>query len=571
MSISQTNPSYLIPCSTRTVNCPFLRPIQACLASIGVIGIIIGGFALVHYMPPKWHIYPQLLDYPQWLIYLGFPLAALSIGSLLVSCSLKKKDPTLFSIAADGDVGSLRSMLENPQIDPNTTDAKGYAPIHYAALKGNLENVKVLIDRGADPTLKPHGKTVLQLASSSSYDLTKFVLDTQQCDVNEADEDGMTAIHTAAFGGNLKTVQLLIEKGANVKCIGGDNVTCDAAHPSQLAYGLGYKQVGDFLLELEGEFGKLWFLGRMLAQQFFGMEVILNYKGKKISLAGFSSMGTFSYMLQSLRRWNNSAISPTWTPEDSRYAAKAIELSMMFLDKGQLTSEERLESALEEYQNGGIVVLPAEWKTENSGHAVTIIFYKVDDQGYLIKFDGNFNRRGLQIHLIEDGTQVRKSMATILNNQNTCELHDYFTTGIDEDLQLKHYAALPQPLQKGKNCAWESSSKPSFKGVLYARCMQKKMSHEDAFIISRLLYKDWETHDRKHNIQDFLAIELESPEDIMVRRQILTCIHHSLSTAPPNQTRQEVAKLIEKEVLQDGELSFNLSKEIGIYTYTFNI
>lgn len=570
MNISQTN-SYLMPCSTRTVNCPCLRPIQACLAIIGGIGIIIGGFALVHYMPLKWHIYPQLLDYPQWLLYLGFPLAAVSLGSLLVSCTLKKKDPTLFSIAAHGDVESLRSMLENPEIDLNTTDAEGYAPIHYAALKGNLENVKVLIDRGADPNLKPHGQTVLQLASRSSHELTKFVLDTQQYDVNEVDEGGITAIHAAALGGNLKTVQLLIEKGAHVKCIGGDNVTCDAAHPSQLAYGLGYKQVGDLLLQHEGEFGKLWLLGRMLAHQFFGMQMILNYKGKEISLSGFSCMGTFSYMLQSIRRWNNSAISPTWTSEDSTYVDKAIEQSMMFLDKGQLTSEERLECALKEYQSGGIVVLPAEWKTENSGHATTIIFYKVDDQGYLIKFDGNFHRRGLQIHLIEDETQVKKSLAAILNNQNTHELQEYFTTGIDEDLQLKHYAALPQPLQKGKNCAWESAAKPSFKGVLYARCVQKKMSHEDAFKISRLLYKDWEIHDRKQNIQDFLAIQLESPEDIMVRRQILTCIHHSLSTVPANQTRQEVAKLIEKEVLQDGKLSFNLSKDVGIYTYTFDV
>jgi hypothetical protein len=363
----------------------------------------------------------------------------------------------------------------------------------------------------------------------------------------------------------------LIEKGANVKCIGGDNVTCDAMNPSQLAYGCRYKQMGDFLLEQEGGFGKLWFLGRMLAHQFFGMEVLLNYKGKKISLAGFSSMGTFSYMLQSIRRWNNWAISPTWTPEDSTYADKAIELSMMFLDKGQLTPEERLECALKEYQKGGIVVLPAEWKTENSYHAATIIFYKIDDQGYLIKFDGNFNRRGMQIYLIEDETQVRKSMAAILNNQDTFELQEYYTTGIHEDLQLKHYAALPQPLQKGKNCAWESATKPSFKGVLYARCVQKKMSHEDAFKISRLLYKEWEIQDRKQNIQDFLAIELESPEDIMVRRQILTCINHSLSTAPPNQSRQEVVKFIEKEVLQDGKLSFNLSKDIGVYTYTFDI
>ena len=58
-------------------------------------------------------------------------------------------------------------IVDSGQFDVNMRTAEGYSLLHYAAEAGNLEMVKALLARGADPTLKAQtGTTPYQMATS---------------------------------------------------------------------------------------------------------------------------------------------------------------------------------------------------------------------------------------------------------------------------------------------------------------------------------------------------------------------------------------------------------------------
>ncbi|HMI90106.1 MAG TPA: ankyrin repeat domain-containing protein [Polyangiales bacterium] len=76
----------------------------------------------------------------------------------------------LHSAAAQSDpvkAAELGRMLLAAGADPNAKQQAGYAPLHEAALNGNLPLVEALLAHGADPTLgNDKGETALELARS---------------------------------------------------------------------------------------------------------------------------------------------------------------------------------------------------------------------------------------------------------------------------------------------------------------------------------------------------------------------------------------------------------------------
>jgi ankyrin repeat protein len=86
-----------------------------------------------------------------------------------------------------------------------------------AASKGNLEMVKLLIEKGADVEDKDKdGATVLVHATlMGNPEIVRFLID-KGADVNAQTSQGLTALMMAADQGNLEIVKFLIEKGADV-------------------------------------------------------------------------------------------------------------------------------------------------------------------------------------------------------------------------------------------------------------------------------------------------------------------------------------------------------------------
>lgn len=97
-----------------------------------------------------------------------------------------KLDVDLLEYAFDGELQAVQKLLEQ-SADPMAQDGRGNTPLSEAAVQGQLEVVKCLLDWKA-----PIGS-----------------------DPNAAGSDGRTALHRACFQGHHEVAQVLLERGSD--------------------------------------------------------------------------------------------------------------------------------------------------------------------------------------------------------------------------------------------------------------------------------------------------------------------------------------------------------------------
>jgi hypothetical protein len=112
-------------------------------------------------------------------------------------------------------------------------DENGATPFLRAAQSGDVELMKLLLSKGADPKIATQNKTTALMVASGigwvegvtfewspqqSLEAVKMLLDLG-LDVNAADGDGRTALHGAAHKGRNDVVQLLVDHGAKLDAL----------------------------------------------------------------------------------------------------------------------------------------------------------------------------------------------------------------------------------------------------------------------------------------------------------------------------------------------------------------
>ena len=102
----------------------------------------------------------------------------------------------------------VKALLESPALDVNANNASGESPLMMAALRGNLELARVLLERGA----KVH-------------------------------QDGWSPLHYAATGPEPILVALLLDRGAPIEALSANRTT-----PLMMAAGYGAEANVDLLL-----------------------------------------------------------------------------------------------------------------------------------------------------------------------------------------------------------------------------------------------------------------------------------------------------------------------------------
>ena len=146
----------------------------------------------------------------------------------------------LMEAAKDGHADVIKCLLSHGA-NVNKKDVKGFTALYHAVQSGRYDAIKVLLEYGADPNVENvEGSTVLDdSAFSGDTEIMEILL-------KHGAKMNTKALYKACTEGNLRVVELLIDKGASV------DEFRDGAAPIHLAAQYNRTEVIRYLVEEAG-------------------------------------------------------------------------------------------------------------------------------------------------------------------------------------------------------------------------------------------------------------------------------------------------------------------------------
>ncbi|WP_353272525.1 ankyrin repeat domain-containing protein [Wolbachia endosymbiont (group A) of Urophora cardui] len=146
----------------------------------------------------------------------------------------------------------VKYLIENGA-DLDIKYEKGLTPLHFAALFGDLELARYLVDEKdcSFNVLDKYGKSPLHIASENGrIELVKYLVGEKKANINVLDNQHMAPLHFVAENGNLELAKYLIEKGA-------DFFLCDKFGFNPIARAIDRSQDGivKYLIGVKDRFG----------------------------------------------------------------------------------------------------------------------------------------------------------------------------------------------------------------------------------------------------------------------------------------------------------------------------
>ena len=140
----------------------------------------------------------------------------LRAGALVNEPDSQSRGNTPLLLALDGNCDRIvRDLLENGA-DCNLPDADGTTPLMMAAQRDNLENVKLLISRGADLDAVNENERQGALVFAEDWDVVRLLVESG-ANLEIRDDSGQTPLAVAARIGDEKKAEILLEVGADPK------------------------------------------------------------------------------------------------------------------------------------------------------------------------------------------------------------------------------------------------------------------------------------------------------------------------------------------------------------------
>jgi ankyrin repeat protein len=144
-------------------------------------------------------------------------------GKLDVAAALLSRTPTLdvFEAATAGDAKRVAALVDADRSLADAVARDGYSPLGLASFFKRRDVVKVLLERGAKPSVPsrdqgftPLHSAVATDAGAAIHEIVRLLLDAG-ADPNAKSREGGTPLHSAAFTGDLETAELLLAYGAD--------------------------------------------------------------------------------------------------------------------------------------------------------------------------------------------------------------------------------------------------------------------------------------------------------------------------------------------------------------------
>jgi ankyrin repeat protein len=140
-----------------------------------------------------------------------------------VAAALLARGPALdvFEAATAGDAKRVAALVDADPTLANAVARDGYSPLGLAAFFKRPGVVKVLLERGAQPSLPsrdqgftPLHSAVATDAGRAEHEIVRLLLEAG-ADPNAKSREGGTPLHSAAFTGDLEAAELLLAFGAD--------------------------------------------------------------------------------------------------------------------------------------------------------------------------------------------------------------------------------------------------------------------------------------------------------------------------------------------------------------------
>ncbi|HUU45467.1 MAG TPA: ankyrin repeat domain-containing protein, partial [Acidobacteriota bacterium] len=135
-------------------------------------------------------------------------------------------DPNIFTAAEQGDLETVRALVQaTPQL-VNATDDAGYTPLHKSAYNNHRDIVAYLISQGADINARSgSGSTPLHGAAFYGHLEIARLLIEGGAEPDIVNAGGYTPLLSAAAGNHGEIVRLLVKRGADINARTGDGRT----------------------------------------------------------------------------------------------------------------------------------------------------------------------------------------------------------------------------------------------------------------------------------------------------------------------------------------------------------
>jgi len=181
----------------------FFRPVLLACSAFALMGAGVTAGSTV--APDDWWVAlanDRVADIQQWLAYGTGPNVATDRGT-----------PAIMQAVREGAWKSFDVLLEHPELDLRVTNATDETPLMYLAIVGDTARAARMIERGA--AVNRLGWTPLHYAASKGHVQTLQLLLAHGAIVNAPAPDGTSPLMMAAYGGSTATVQVLLDAGAD--------------------------------------------------------------------------------------------------------------------------------------------------------------------------------------------------------------------------------------------------------------------------------------------------------------------------------------------------------------------